>query len=153
MTAHPPVILRRPHTRTRYTSDPDAIRYRGTYDHDPHPYLAEPVWLDTLGRVNGRGTHLWLRYGCAYVGCRYVLLVRAEHAHDLALRDHSLSNADRAVQRFRDNMAMAVVVPWSERRFQYTVKDVGPAIGQALTPALAGEATLVHLTMTGASDD
>ena len=132
MTSHPSVILRRPHTRTPYTDDPDAIPYRGRFDHaTDRTYLTDTPVLDELGRRNGM-THTWLEYRCAYVGCGYVLLVRADHAHDLALRDHSLSNADRAVQRFRDNMA---------------------AIGQALTPTLAGEATLVHLTMTGASDD
>lgn len=82
-----PVILRRPHTRTAYTDDPDAIPYRGRFDHEPRPYLTDTPALDTLGRRNGL-THLWLAYACANVGCRYLLLVRTDAAHDLAL--HSL---------------------------------------------------------------
>jgi hypothetical protein len=83
----PAVILRRPHTRTRYTGDPDAIPYQGRYDHEPRPYLTDTRVLDVLGRRNGM-THLWLAYACANVGCRYLLLVRTDAAHDLAL--HSL---------------------------------------------------------------
>lgn len=89
MTSHPPVILRRPHTRTPYTDDPDAIPYRGRFDHaTDRTYLTDTPVLDELGRRNGM-THTWLEYRCAYVGCRYVLLVRAETAHDLALADHT----------------------------------------------------------------
>ena len=96
----PAVILRRPHTRTRYTGDPDALPYRGWYDHAPRPYLTDTVVLDELGRRNGM-THLWLRYECANVGCRYVLLVRTDAAHDLArdsLPSRSLTGS-RAMRR------------------------------------------------------
>lgn len=89
MTAHPPVIVRRPHTRTRYTSDPDAIPYRGRYDHaHDRTYLTGTPVLDELGRRNGL-THTWLEYRCAYVGCGYVLLVRTDHAHTLATLDYT----------------------------------------------------------------
>lgn len=94
------VILRRRHTRTRYTGDPDAIPYRGWYDHAPRPYLTDTVVLDELGRRNGM-TRTWLRYECGNVGCRYVLLVRADHAHDLArdsLPSRSLTGS-RAMRR------------------------------------------------------
>ena len=81
----PGVILRAPHTRTRYTGDPDALPYHGWFTHAPRVYLADTPVLDVLGRHNGM-THTWLRYECANVGCRYVLLVRAEEAHALAWR-------------------------------------------------------------------
>ena len=105
-----PVILRRPHTRTAYTDDPDAIPYRGRFDHEPRPYLTGVPVLDTLGRHNGM-THTWLSYECANVGCRFLLLVWAEHAHDLAWREvqarqHAarFSGPARALDRFRENL-------------------------------------------------
>ena len=105
MTSHPPVILRRPHTRTPYTDDPDAIPYRGRFDHaTDRTYLTDTPVLDELGRRNGM-THTWLEYRCAYVGCRYVLLVRADHAHALALADHRRRTGPLAsVLRFGEHL-------------------------------------------------
>ena len=87
MTAHPPVILRRPHTRQVHRR-PGRDPVPRHLDHDPHrTYLPSPRSSMTSARQ--RHDAPWLELRCAYVGCRYVLLVRAEHAHDLALaRDH-----------------------------------------------------------------
>ena len=56
------------------------------------------------GRRNGM-THTWLEYRCAATSAAYVLLVRADHAHALALADHSLARGpgpSASVLRFRD---------------------------------------------------
>lgn len=120
MTAHPGVILRRPHSRQRLSNDPDALPYRGWYDHKPRTGFDDTVVLDELGRRNGL-THTWLRWVCWHPGCGYVLLVREDYAEKLAL---------------------AIATP--VRRFTST-----GVIGTALTTARPGEPLTITFNPTG----